>query len=152
MKSFQKILAIATFAIVLFTGCDKDDDNDNDPVNATNKELLAAKTWQVGETWQNLSGTRTHYLKGGENTSGVNMGALRLKFNTDGSGSHTDVNGTNYTFTWAFSSADETTLHIIMEGNLIFDWYFVDIESDAILQSTNVSANGLVTAKWIPAP
>ena len=151
MKSFQKILAVATFAVVLFSGCSKDDDNDPDPVNLTNKELLTAKTWQVGETYQNLSGTRTHYLKGGENTSGVNMGALRLKFNTDGSGSHTDVNGTNYTFTWAFSSADESTIHFDIEGNII-DWYFVDIESDVVVQSANVSTNGLVTSKWIPVP
>src|SRR5688572_20718623 len=153
MKSFQKILAITTFAVIIFSGCSKDDDDDTpDPVNLTNKELLTAKTWQVEETYQNITGTRIHYVRGGENTSGVNMGALRIKFNADGTGSHTDVNGTNYTLSWAFSSADETKVHIVIEGNIIIDWYFVDIESDVLLASTNVSSNGLVTAKWIPVP
>ena len=139
--------------VLIFSRCSKDDDNDTpDPVVMTNTELLTAKTWQVSETYQNLTGTRRHYLRGGENTSGVNMGALRLKFNADGIGSHTDVNGTNYTLTWAFSSTDETALHIIVEGNIIFDWDFVDIESDYLFASTNVSTNGLVTAKWIPVP
>ena len=152
MKRFQKILAVTTFAVVLFTGCDKDDDNDTDPVNATNKELLTAKTWQVGETVQNVSGTRTHYLRGGENTSGVAMGTLRIKFNADGSGSHTDVDGINYTLTWAFTSADESTMHITIGGIYNFDWYFVDIEADNLLTSNNVSTNGIITSKWIPVP
>lgn len=152
MNSFKKILAVAAFAVVIFSGCSKDNATPDPVVNPTNKELLTAKTWQVGETYQNITGTRFHYLRGGENTSGVNMGTLRMKFNADGSGSHTDVNGTNYTFAWAFSSADETTLHIIIEGNILIDWYFVDIEADALLQNANVSTNGLVAAKWIPVP
>lgn len=55
-----------------FFGSSKDDDNDTpDPVvPPTNKELLTAKTWQGGETYQNFPGTRFHYLRGGENTSG----------------------------------------------------------------------------------
>ena len=152
MKRFQKILAITTFAVVLFTGCDKDDDNDNDPVNPTNKELLTAKTWQVGETYQNITGTRFHYLRGGENSSGVNMGALRLKFNADGTGSHTDVDGNNYTLTWAFTSADESNIHITIGGIYVFDWYFVDVEAETLLASNNSSTNGIITSKWIPVP
>jgi hypothetical protein len=154
MRRFHKFLVIATFATLLVTGCSKDDDNDTpDPVvPPTNKELLTAKTWQLGETYQNLTGTRIHYLKGGENTSGVDMGALRLKFNADGTGSHTDVDGNNYTLTWAFTSADERSIHITIGGNIIIDWYFVDIQADVLLQSANVPTNGLVNAKWIPVP
>ena len=154
MNSFKKITAITTFAAIVITGCSKeDDDNTPEPVvPPTNKELLTAKTWQVGETYQNITGTRFHYLRGGENTSGGNMGALRLKFNADGTGSHTDVDGNNYTLTWAFTSADETTIHIIIGGIYVFDWYFVDVEADALLASNNVSTNGMVTSKWIPVP
>ena len=152
MRSFQKILVIAIFSVFIISGCSKDNDTPDPVVPPTNKELLTAKTWQLGETYQNLNGTRTHYLKGGENTSGVDMSPLRLKFNADGTGSHTDVNSTNFTFTWAFSSADERNIHIVIEGNIIIDWYFVDIEADVVLQSANISTNGLVTAKWIPVP
>ncbi len=151
MKSFQKILAVTSFAVVILSGCDKDNDTP-DPVNPTNKELLTAKTWQVGETYQNISGTRTHYLRGGENSSGVNMGALRLKFNADGTGSHTDVDGNNYTLTWAFTSADESNIHIIIGGIYVFDWYFVDVEAETLLASNNSSTNGIITSKWIPVP
>ena len=152
MRSFQKILVLAIFSAFIISGCNKDNDTPDPDVPPTNKELLTAKTWQVGETYQNITGTRFHYLRGGENTSGVNMGALRIKFNADGTGSHTDVDGNNYTLTWAFSSADESTVHIVIEGNIIIDWYFVDVESDVLVASTNVSTNGLVTAKWIPVP
>src|SRR4030095_5178522 len=144
MRSFQKILVVAIFSVVIISGCSKDNDTPDPVVPPTNKELLTAKTWQVCETYQNITGTRFHNLRGGENTSGVNMGALRIKFNADGTGSHTDVDGNNYTLSWAFSSTDERSIHIVIEGNIIIDWYFVDIESEVLLASTNVSTNGLV--------
>lgn len=154
MRPYQKCLVIATYITLLFTGCSKDDDNDTpDPVvPPTNKELLTAKTWQVGETYQNVSGTRTHYLRGGENTSGVAMGALRMKFNADGTGSHTDISGTNYTLTWAFTSTDESTVHITIGGIYNFDWYFVDVEAETLLATNNTSTNGIIASKWIPVP
>jgi hypothetical protein len=64
---------------IVIAGCSKENDTPDPVVPPTNKELLTAKTWQVGETYQNVSGTRTHYLRGSENTSGVDMGALRFK-------------------------------------------------------------------------
>lgn len=154
MNNLKKILAITTFATIVITGCSKDDNNNTpDPVvPPTNKELLTAKIWQLGETTQVLSGSRIHYVKGGENTSGVSMEKLRIKFNADGTGTTTDVGDITYNLTWAFSSGDESTIHITVNGNIIIDWYFVDIEADGILQSTNISTNSLSTAKWIPVP
>lgn len=65
MKRVQKIMSLLVFSTIIFLGCSKDDDNDTpDPVvPSTNMELLTAKTWQGGETYQNLSGTRFHYLR-----------------------------------------------------------------------------------------
>lgn len=153
MRGSLKIFVLATLAMIIFSGCSKDDKNDTpDPVVKTNKELLTAKTWQVGETYQNITGTRIHYLRGGENTTGADIGKLRIKFNTDGTGSYTDEAGNNYTMTWAFTSADESNIHITLQGNIIFDWYFVGIEDSVLLASTNVATNGLLSSKWIPVP
>ena len=153
MNSFKKILVVATLAGVIIAGCSKDKKNDTpDPVPPTNKELLTAKTWQIGETYQNVTGTRIHYLRGGENTSGVNMGVIKLKFNSDGTGTNTDISGTTYNMTWSFTSSDETNLRLTVNGSVIYDWYFVDIEADFLFANTNVSTDGLVTARWIPVP
>lgn len=149
-NAFLPLLVLATF---LISGCSKDDNNDdNEQPALTAKQKLTAHTWQVEETYQNLTGTRIHYLRGGENTSGVNMGAIRLKFNADGTGTNTDVSGTTYNMTWNFTSAEESDLRLIINGTVIHDWIFTAIEENQIIQSTLVPANGLVVAKWTPVP
>lgn len=152
MKIKNQILILFTLTALLMAGCSKDDNDTTVPAEKTNTQLLAAHTWQIGETYQNLTGTRFHYLRGGENTSGVNMDVMRLKFNADGTGTNTDISGTTYNMTWAFTSADERNVHFVVNGTVTYDWIFTEIDEDIILQTSLYSTNGLITAKWIPVP
>lgn len=152
MKIKNQILILFTLTALLMAGCSKDDNDTTVPSQKTRTQLLAARTWQVGETYQSLSGSRTHYLRGGENTSGVNMDVMRLKFNTDGTGTNTDISGTTYNMTWSFTTADERNMRLIVNGTVTYDWIFTEIDENVLLQISLVSTNGLVTAKWIPVP
>lgn len=152
MKIKNQILALFTLTALLMAGCSKDDNDTTDTPDKTNKEHLVAHTWQIGETYQNLSNSRFHYLRGGENTSGVNMDVMRLKFNADGTGTNTDISGTTYNMTWSFTSADERNMRLIVNATVTYDWIFTEIDSDVILATSLYSTNGLIVAKWIPVP
>ncbi len=151
MKISNTFLSVAFFSALMVNSCSKD--NDAEPSkNKTNLEKLTAKTWQVGETYQNLMGTRTHYLRGGENTTGVDIGAMTFKFNADGTGTHTDISGDSFNTTWKFTTPDESTLRITVNGTVEYDWLLMNIEENRILTSSLYGNNGLIVAKYIPAP
>ena len=151
MKTRKRILTLLMLATFI-SGCSKDNNTSPEPAKLTSTQLLTAHTWQIDETYQNLSGTRTHYLRGGENTSGVNMGDMKLKFNSDGTGTNTDISGTTYNMTWSFTSADESNLRLTVNGSVIYDWIFTNISAKVILATSLYSTNGLITAKWVPVP
>jgi hypothetical protein len=152
MKIVKTLPTLLMLISLITIGCSKDNNDNPAPADLTSKQMLTAHTWQIAETYQNLSGTRTHYLRGGENTSGVDMGAMRLKFNADGTGTNTDISGTTYNMTWNFSSADEKNIRMTVNETVVYNWLFTAISENEILQTSLVSTNGLITAKWVPAP
>ena len=142
---------LVAVSFVIFS-CSKDNDNEPSESTMTKKEILTSHTWQVQETYQVVTGKLTHYVRGGENTTGVDIGAMRVKFNPDGTGTNTDISGTTYNMTWNFTTPDESGLRLLVNGTVEYIWVLNHYEKDKILTTSPVSTNGLITSKLIPAP
>lgn len=144
----KSILCMALFAMMVITsGCDKDDS----PSAMTSTQILASHTWQVDEVFQALTGTLQHYVRGGENTTGVAQGTVRMKFNLDGTGTYTDITGSTFNMTWNFG-AGEKTIDFVVNGNVNYHWALMSITSTQLVQTSPYNNTGLVSARWTIAP
>ncbi|HEX2533143.1 MAG TPA: hypothetical protein VHK69_05380, partial [Chitinophagaceae bacterium] len=99
------------------------------PPALTRTQMLTQQQWRVHEVYSNSSCVNTHYLLNGAGNTGANYGALRFKFNADGTGTHTDTEGRNFTISWAFTSADERNIRITINAAnpVVYDWNQVEL-------------------------
>ncbi|MGG9972429.1 hypothetical protein ACQ33O_11605 [Ferruginibacter sp. SUN002] len=144
MKSAIALLLLGIF----FIGC-KCTKHCSAKSGLSRAEILAKYTWQVNELWTNTSGNNVHYLRGVENTTEYNQDIVRLTFNLDGTGTHTDATGIVHQTTWSFSSDDETNLDLTINGITTDHWNLVDITEKHILESA-ARASVLISARWEP--
>lgn len=128
------------------------------PPTLTRTQLLTQKQWKVHEVYNNSSCINSHYLLNASGNSGVNYGALRFKFNTDGTGTHIDTEGLNFNISWQFTSSDERNLKITVNAStpVIYNWNQVEILQDVMYQTSSIGSGGnnnvLVSARWITIP
>jgi hypothetical protein len=129
------------------------------PSTLTRTQMLTAKTWKVDEVYSNASCTNTHYLTGATGNSGLpNYSLLRFTFNSNGTGTHTDTQGNNYTTTWHFTSPDERNLQITINSTtpVTYNWNQVEITPGVMYQTTAIgtsSSNSLLnSSKWVTIP
>ncbi len=125
------------------------------PAVLTNTQILIKHTWEVQEVYQIVGGSdTTHFIRGGENTTGYNQALLRLTFNADGTGTYIGDDGANYTLVWQFTTTDEKNMRLIVTKagvSTTYIWSFVHISEQEILQ-TSPGDNLIVSARWIPVP
>lgn len=152
-NTFTLILAICV--VCFFFACQKEDPNPINPcVQLTNTQILAQKDWQIDEVWRSQGGVNSHYLRGGENTTGTNYGNLRFHFNADGTGTYIDEVGTNHTINWSFTSADERnlSLNIGPPFPVMFVWNMLELKNNYMHSTTPYSGNNLLSARYIQIP
>ncbi len=121
----------------------------------TKTEILVKQPWQVDEVLRNIAGVNTHYLRGSVNTTGTNYDFIKLTFNSDGTGTYTDENGTTYTMTWQFTSSDEHNMQAIVNTTptpTTFIWNLVEISENSFQQTTVIEPNGLISDRYTPIP
>src|SRR6476620_9541219 len=73
-----------------------------DPMLTT--QALTAQPWRVYEQRGVLGNTVVYYLRGGSANT-VNFDNFSLKFNADGTGTHTN-NGSSLNLTWTFANTE----------------------------------------------
>lgn len=149
-----KFLLLFMIGTILLVGCDKDTDNNNNTTTLTKDQILVQKAWQVDEVWRNISGTNSHYVRGGVNTTGVNYGSIRFIFNSDGTGTYIDEVGTSHTVSWVFSTPDKYNMQVTIgpPSAQTFTWNMVEITSSAMYNTAVVGNNILVTARYVQVP
>ena len=153
MKKSLNLLSVCwiVFTVfIVFAACSKD--NTTPPVQAlTRTQVLTKYTWQVDEVWRNLSGTNTHYVRNGVNTTGTTYNLMRLIFKADSTGTYVDEVGTSHATTWKFTSADQHNLQLNIGAPYAttFNWAMVEI-SDSTVTSTTPGTNSMVAARFVP--
>jgi hypothetical protein len=115
-------------------------------------EILTLKEWQVDEVVRNMNGVNTHYIRGGVNTTGTNYQNLKIKFNTNGTGSYTDDTGATFPMTWNFTAADQRNVHIDVSGYVTYDWDMVELKDNYLHSTTRGNTSYMNTARYIQVP
>lgn len=147
-----QVLIVALFYCTLFNACNYSKAyTANSFVALTKTQILIKHVWQIDELWTNTSGTNVHYLRGVENTSEYNQDIVRLTFNEDGTGTHTDAYGTVYPTTWEFPKGNENNLTLTINGVTTDYWNLIDITEKHILESA-ARPSVLISARWVPVP
>jgi hypothetical protein len=128
----KKMLFISALSFVLFLSCEKENPKNPPTTQLSKKEILVSKSWEVDELLHNVSCENSHYMRGGENTTGITYDVLRFTFNANGTGTHINQDGTAYTTTWQFLTNDDRNLRISLNGGSTFDWNLVEITDSTV--------------------
>ena len=121
----------------------------------TRTQMLTQKQWIVHEVYNNSYCTNTHYLLNASGNTGANYSVLRFKFNADGTGTHTDTEGSSFSISWEFTSSDERNVRITVNAStpVIYTWNQFEIAPGVMYQTSAIgsgnSNNVLVSARWI---
>jgi hypothetical protein len=119
--------------------------------------LLTSTTWMADEVYNNADcGNVVYHRNDTESTdTDIAFEKLSLKFNADGTGIHTDTQGSEWEFKWEFTARDQRSLRIdVANGRAVYDWNQVELKNGAMYQTCMHQAEGkdvLVSAKWIAA-
>ncbi len=154
-RNLCKILFFSILMSTLVVACKKDKNPDPTPEPVlTKKQLLVKSKWQVDEVLRNISGSNSHYKRGGVNDTGVNYDLIELTFNTDGTGVYQDEVSVSHPITWQFTSSDNRNmkLNIGPPYPISFDLSLVEITADAFHNTTPVGTDILVSARYAPVP
>lgn len=124
------------------------------PPALTRTQMLTEKTWRVQEVYDyaNCASSINHFLLNASGNTGANYAIMRFKFNTNGTGTHTDVLGGNYNLTWQWTSSDERNLRIVVNGTVTYNWNQVEIMTGILYATTAMGTNVLDASKWITIP
>jgi hypothetical protein len=158
MKPFLLFTFSFFLSTMLFCSCKKETVTNTHTVydtvqaiKSSNILILTSHVWEEQETYADLSGTTTHYIRGGENTTGADQDTLRLTFVAGGTGSAVAENGSIQPLLWSFTSSDSTNMDLSIGGSP-FSWHDVSISDTAILETTPLADGDLSSAKWVPVP
>jgi hypothetical protein len=124
------------------------------PLTLTRTQMLTEKTWRIHETYDysNCASSINHFLLNAPGNTGANYGIMRFKFNVGGTGTHTDVLGGNYNMTWQWTSADERSLKIVVNGTVTYNWNQLEIMPGILYGTTAMGTNVLDAYKMITMP
>ncbi len=114
----------------------------------TKTELLTSKTWIYDEYFTNYNSANTAlaYKRGKANNS-INLSLNRSKFNTDGTTSEINQNGTSVPGTWKFINNDTQTQVTNAVGT--FTANIISLTDDSFIW-LDPNASGGTYAKMIP--
>jgi hypothetical protein len=160
MKSILKGSIALTFfslAIILFQfSCKKEAQAQNNST-LTKEQILVEKSWKVDRLHHVIGCAYSNYINGGQNTTGINYDILRFKFDANGTGTHINQLGINYTFTWQFA-ADKRSITITLTSPTTssYTWEMVEIAGNYLHASTNLTisnnSNNIETFRLIQIP
>ena len=132
LKPLSFLLAgILLIAGTLFYSCTKESTTPGTKTDTvlTRTQILTQKTWQVDQLIHVISGVYSTYTRGGTNGTGTNYDNLRFTFKADGTGTHTDAAGSTYPTTWQFSTTDQRTLKLAVNGTT-YTWNMVELSGN----------------------
>ena len=117
----KTLFAITAFAIIVIfsSSCKKD----STPL--TVNQLLTQHAWKFEKTTIQQGNTQTEYIRDSVNTTGENYDISVYTFNTNGTGTLIETNGTSYPITWAFVGTDQTTM-TVTEAGLTYTFSYMD--------------------------
>lgn len=166
IKNTFTFLLISCLAVFFFA-CEKESTNpapttnrdtvyvhDTTPcIQLTNAQALVSKDWQIDELFRFQSGSGTHYVRGGVNTTGTTYNNMRFHFNSDGTGTYTDEVATTHTVNWSFTSTDQKNMSLIIGPPFanVFTWNMIEIKNN-FLHTTSPYTGGLISARYIQIP
>ena len=131
----KNLLIISSLAILIFvSSCKKDDTT---PARSK-KDIIASKTWVVGEA---VASGITVYTKGGTDVANLGLAKVFLNFKADGSITGSDNSGKAIPTSakWTLSS-DETKLNLVNTGIIGLDGDLVIIQ----LTETSMELKGKI--------
>jgi hypothetical protein len=106
--------------------------------------ILTANSWKIQETIGMVGGNYLYYLRGGSNNT-ESLDNEYITFNTNNTGTYTDNNGNQTSFTWNFT--DATNRKIIWIWNLpttiTVTWESISYDDGAIHYAETYILNGL---------
>lgn len=124
------------------------------PIPLTKTQILAQKDWIADEISQNISGTNSHYVRNGINTTGTVYTNVLFHFNTNGTGTYKDENAVTHSVNWSFTSSDQTNMQLIIGAPFptTFNWNMVELKNNFLYNTTMQGTNILLTARFIQVP
>jgi len=148
----KRMLYFSSLIIVTILAACKKDNTTPTPVPLTRTQVLVKYTWEPSEIWRNIGGVNTHYIRGGENTTGTNYDVLRLSFKSDLTGTYVDETGLSHTATWQFTSADEHNMSFTIgaPSAQTFIWSLVEISDTTFTSSSPGGSANLLSARYVP--
>jgi|GEM_PF-1728423 hypothetical protein len=122
---------------------------------SNDRDLLTTAVWQLEELARNDSRGNSYYLRGEKNSTGINYDAIRIKFNTDGTGFYTTDENRTFPLEWEFKNNkhDEMILRVNYGGITTYHWKMVVISNHSLYSTTSFSDQGehlMVTTRFIP--
>ena len=165
MKKILFVPVIITLLLVSFFSCKKEtiitepatNIHDTICIEPTKQEILTQKTWQIDELYRCYQGVNSHFVRGGENTTGVSYGNLRLTFVDGGTGTYVDEVNTSHTLSWDFLDTKFQNANLTIGAPFpnTFTWNLIEIHDNYLHNTSiaNVSGSALMlTARYIQVP
>jgi len=132
------VLTVFSLSIILFQfSCKKDAAAQTTTPALAKDEILVAKTWRIDKVHHVISGQYSSYTNGGTNSTGIHYENMTFKFNANGTGVLTDQFGTNFDFTWQFTSTDKRSMQVTATGRTD-TWEMVEISENYLHASVNL--------------
>jgi hypothetical protein len=135
------VLTVFALAITLFQmSCSKD--TNAQPTTLTKDQILVQKEWKIDQLHRVSGGHYGSFSAGGSNSTGINFEKIRYTFNSDGTGTYTTEQGTNYTTKWEFTTADKRTLKFTVSNFPSYTWQMVEISGSYLHATENFPTPG----------
>lgn len=162
MKTLKLTAILITCAVFFFTACEKEKvvtvtNTVHDTlviVPLTRLQILTQKEWLVDEVQRSAAGVNTIYIRGGLNSTGVAYSNIKIRFNTDGTGTYTDDTAVPHTLNWVFTTSDQrnATLTVGAPNAAVFSWRMIELKDNYLHATSPFNSNSLLTARYIQIP
>ena len=117
-------------------------------------QTLTSKIWHIDELNRNISGFNSRYIRNGSNTTSTSYNLIRIKFNTDGTGTYTDETGVSHSLNWLFNGSDQrsVTLNVGPPNAGSFIWYTLELVGNYMHQTSVSGSNILLSSRFVQIP